>query len=187
MQKIDLGYSQYVHQRDSATHGQCCSNNPPSRNKQEIEHDSGQKENHRINESQPGIASHVNHHAANTGTCTHQVANSQNRDRSCANHVFFPKDRKQRLREEDDDEKDGQIEHERPLGDCLIEAFQLIIFVLVIQIGDNWSRRSAQRREEKIESNELIELMIEHNISVTLSAKYEIKKIDSDYFIEDLI
>lgn len=36
-----------------------------------------------------------------------------------------------------------------------------------------------------VNGNRLAELMIEHNIGVTLSAKYEIKKIDSDYFIED--
>jgi len=31
----------------------------------------------------------------------------------------------------------------------------------------------------------LAELMIEHNVGVTIVASYEIKKIDSDYFIED--
>ena len=36
-----------------------------------------------------------------------------------------------------------------------------------------------------VNGNRLAELMIEHNVSVTSVAKYEIKKIDSDYFIED--
>ena len=31
----------------------------------------------------------------------------------------------------------------------------------------------------------LAELMIEHNIGVTPIARYEVKRIDSDYFIED--
>jgi restriction system protein len=31
----------------------------------------------------------------------------------------------------------------------------------------------------------LAELMIDHNVGVTVKAKYEIKRIDSDYFIED--
>jgi restriction system protein len=31
----------------------------------------------------------------------------------------------------------------------------------------------------------LAELMIEHNVGVTSITKYEVKKIDSDYFIED--
>jgi restriction system protein len=35
-----------------------------------------------------------------------------------------------------------------------------------------------------INGSRLTELMIEHNVGVTSVAKYEIKKIDSDYFIE---
>ena len=36
-----------------------------------------------------------------------------------------------------------------------------------------------------IGGNRLAELMIEHNVGVSSVASYEIKKIDSDYFIED--
>ena len=36
-----------------------------------------------------------------------------------------------------------------------------------------------------VNGSRLAELMIEHNIGVTSVAKYEVKKIDSDYFIED--
>jgi restriction system protein len=36
-----------------------------------------------------------------------------------------------------------------------------------------------------INGNRLTELMIEHNVGVTPIAKYEVKRIDSDYFIED--
>ncbi|MGL5076014.1 MAG: restriction endonuclease, partial [Waterburya sp.] len=36
-----------------------------------------------------------------------------------------------------------------------------------------------------IDGHRLTELMIEYNVGVTSVAKYEIKKIDSDYFIED--
>ena len=31
----------------------------------------------------------------------------------------------------------------------------------------------------------LTELMIEHNVGVTPIARYEVKRIDSDYFVED--
>ncbi|MDJ0568624.1 MAG: hypothetical protein QNJ53_06215 [Pleurocapsa sp. MO_192.B19] len=36
-----------------------------------------------------------------------------------------------------------------------------------------------------VDGNRVTELMIEHNVGVTSIAKYEIKKIDFDYFIED--
>ena len=36
-----------------------------------------------------------------------------------------------------------------------------------------------------VNGTRLAELMIEHNVGVTSVAKYEVKKIDSDYFIED--
>ena len=36
-----------------------------------------------------------------------------------------------------------------------------------------------------VNGSRLAELTIEHNIGVTSVAKYEVKKIDSDYFIED--
>jgi len=36
-----------------------------------------------------------------------------------------------------------------------------------------------------IDGQQLAELMIENNIDVSTTASYEIKKIDSDYFIED--
>jgi restriction system protein len=36
-----------------------------------------------------------------------------------------------------------------------------------------------------VDGGRLTELMIEHNVGVTPVARYEIKKIDSDYFIED--
>lgn len=36
-----------------------------------------------------------------------------------------------------------------------------------------------------VDGNRLTELMIEHNVGVTSIASYEVKKIDSDYFIED--
>jgi restriction system protein len=36
-----------------------------------------------------------------------------------------------------------------------------------------------------VDGSRLTELMIEHNVGVTPVARYEIKKIDSDYFIED--
>ncbi len=36
-----------------------------------------------------------------------------------------------------------------------------------------------------VNGSRLTELMIEHNVGVTPIAKYEVKKIDSDYFIED--
>lgn len=36
-----------------------------------------------------------------------------------------------------------------------------------------------------VDGSRLTELMIEHNVRVTSVAKYEVKKIDSDYFIED--
>ena len=36
-----------------------------------------------------------------------------------------------------------------------------------------------------IDGSRLAELMIEHNVGVTPVASYEIKKIDSDYFIEE--
>lgn len=36
-----------------------------------------------------------------------------------------------------------------------------------------------------VDGSRLTELMIEHNVGVTSVAKYEVKKIDSDYFIED--
>ena len=36
-----------------------------------------------------------------------------------------------------------------------------------------------------VDGDRLAELMIEHNIGVASVAKYEVKKIDSDYFIED--
>jgi restriction system protein len=36
-----------------------------------------------------------------------------------------------------------------------------------------------------IDGRQLAELMIDHNVGVTPVAAYEIKKIDSDYFIED--
>ncbi len=36
-----------------------------------------------------------------------------------------------------------------------------------------------------IDGQRLAELMIEHNVGVSPAASYEIKKIDSDYFIED--
>jgi len=36
-----------------------------------------------------------------------------------------------------------------------------------------------------IDGRRLAELMIEHNVGVSSVASYEIKKIDSDYFIED--
>jgi restriction system protein len=36
-----------------------------------------------------------------------------------------------------------------------------------------------------IDEPRLAELMIEHDVGVTPVASYEIKKIDSDYFIED--
>ena len=35
-----------------------------------------------------------------------------------------------------------------------------------------------------LNGNRLTELMIEHNVGVTPVAKYEVKRIDSDYFIE---
>lgn len=36
-----------------------------------------------------------------------------------------------------------------------------------------------------IDGDQLAELMIENNVGVNVSASYEIKKIDSDYFIEE--
>ena len=36
-----------------------------------------------------------------------------------------------------------------------------------------------------VNGNRLAELMIEHSVGVTSVAKYEVKKIDSDYFLED--
>ncbi len=36
-----------------------------------------------------------------------------------------------------------------------------------------------------VDGNRLTELMIEHNVGVAPIARYEVKKIDSDYFIED--
>ena len=36
-----------------------------------------------------------------------------------------------------------------------------------------------------LNGNRLTELMIEHNVGVTSIAKYEVKRIDSDYFVED--
>ncbi|BAU66011.1 mrr restriction system protein [Stanieria sp. NIES-3757] len=36
-----------------------------------------------------------------------------------------------------------------------------------------------------VDGNRLTELMIEHNVGVTSIAKYEVKRIDSDYFTED--
>lgn len=36
-----------------------------------------------------------------------------------------------------------------------------------------------------VNGSRLTELMIEHNVGVTSVAKYEVKRIDSDYFIED--
>ena len=36
-----------------------------------------------------------------------------------------------------------------------------------------------------IDGEELAQLMIDHNIGVSPVAKYEVKKIDSDYFTED--
>ncbi|MDJ0532805.1 MAG: restriction endonuclease [Xenococcaceae cyanobacterium MO_207.B15] len=36
-----------------------------------------------------------------------------------------------------------------------------------------------------LNGNRLTELMIEHNVGVTAIAKYEVKRIDSDYFVED--
>lgn len=36
-----------------------------------------------------------------------------------------------------------------------------------------------------IEGRELAELVIEHNLGVTVQEGYEVKKLDSDYFSED--
>ena len=36
-----------------------------------------------------------------------------------------------------------------------------------------------------VNGDRLTELMIEHNVGVTSITRYEVKKIDSDYFIED--
>ncbi len=36
-----------------------------------------------------------------------------------------------------------------------------------------------------VNGDRLAELMIEQNVGVTSVARYEVKKIDSDYFIED--
>ena len=36
-----------------------------------------------------------------------------------------------------------------------------------------------------VDGNRLTELMIDHNVGVTSIEKYEVKRIDSDYFIED--
>jgi restriction system protein len=36
-----------------------------------------------------------------------------------------------------------------------------------------------------IDGQQLAELMIENNVGISTTASYEIKKIDSDYFIED--
>ena len=36
-----------------------------------------------------------------------------------------------------------------------------------------------------VDGSKLTELMIEHNVGVTPISKYEVKKIDSDYFIEE--
>ena len=37
-----------------------------------------------------------------------------------------------------------------------------------------------------IDGHELVQLMIEHNLGVSTSAVYEIKKVDSDFFEEEL-
>lgn len=36
-----------------------------------------------------------------------------------------------------------------------------------------------------VDGRELAELMLDHNVGVSRSSQYEIKKIDEDYFVED--
>jgi len=50
------------------------------------------------------------------------------------------------------------------------------------------AQRFAERIDSKIiliDGHRLVELMIDHNVGVSTQRSYEVKKIDSDYFLED--
>ena len=52
-------------------------------------------------------------------------------------------------------------------------------------VAKDFAERSS-KRIILINGNQLAQLMIEHNIGVSTVETYEIKRVDSDYFIEDV-